>query len=363
MKKHRILIICVSLIVVAAIASILLAHDSHHDENKPFDAKETIFEHLVDHYSWEVPFSHSHKIPLPIIVRDNAGSWHIFSSNRIEHGESYEGFFIDTTDEYHGKVVAKDENGALYRPVDLSLTKNAAALIISALVVCLCLFPLVRWYKKNGNKAPRGFIGAIEMLTMMIYDEVIKSILGEKNGRRFAPYLLTAFYFIFIMNLLGLMVIFPAGANLTGNIAITLVLALCTFLAVNIFGTKEYWKEIFWPEVPILLKAPLPIMPFIELFGLFTKPIALMVRLFANMMGGHMIVLVLLSLIFIFSELGGALIGGGTSILSVGFSLFMYIIDTLVSYIQAYVFTMLSTIFISLAQVEGHHHKESEKAE
>ena len=154
---------------------------------------------------------------------------------------------------------------------------------------------------------------------------------------------------------MGVMVIFPAGATLTGNLAITMVLAICTFLAVNIFGTKEYWKEVFWPDVPMFLKAPLPIMPFIEIFGVFTKPIALMVRLFANMMGGHMIVLVLLSLIFIFKEMGGVAVAGGTTVLSVGFSLFMYIIDTLVSYIQAYVFTMLSTIFISLAQVEHHH--------
>lgn len=360
MKKHSVLIISATLIVIAAVASILLFDHSHHDENAHFDAKETIFDHLVDHYSWEVPFSHSHKIYLPVIVCDHNNQWHMFMSDKIEHGNTYEGFYIDTED-YNGKIVGTDETGAKYRPTDLSITKNVFALMLTAIVVCLCIFPLVRWYKKNRFKAPHGFVGAIEMLTTMIYDEVIKSTLGEKNARRFAPYLLTAFYFIFIMNLMGLMVIFPAGANLTGNISITLVLALCTFLAVNIFGTKEYWKEIFWPDVPILLKAPLPIMPIIEIFGIFTKPIALMVRLFANMMGGHMIVLVLLSLIFIFKELGGIIVGGGTTILSVGFSLFMYIIDTLVSFIQAYVFTMLSTIFISLAQVEGHHQEKTEK--
>ncbi len=358
MKKHSILIISITLIVLAAAASIALFDHSHHDEEAKFDAKETIFEHLVDHYSWEVPFSHSHKIPLPIIVQDDKGGWHCFMSSKLEHHNSYEGFRIGTEEEgYDGKVVGVSDTGEIYRPTDLSITKNVAALFFTVIVVCLCIFPLVRWYKRNGLKAPRGFAGAIELLTCMIYDDVIKSILGPEKGRRFAPYLLTAFYFIFIANLLGLMVIFPAGANLTGNLAITLVLAVCTFLAVNIFGTKEYWKEVFWPDVPIALKAPLPIMPFIEIFGVFTKPIALMVRLFANMMGGHMIVLVLLSLIFIFKEMGGTAVAGGTTVISVGFSLFMYIIDTLVSYIQAYVFTMLSTIFISLAQVEGHHHK------
>lgn len=357
MKKHSILIISITLIVIAAAASIALFDHSHHDENAKYDAKETIFEHLVDHYSWEVPFSHSHKIPLPIIVQDYKGGWHCFMSNKVEHGETYDGFYIDSSEAHHGKVVGVNDKGEVYRPLDISITKNVAALFITVIVVCLCIFPLVRWYKNNGKKAPRGFVGAIEMLTCMIYDDVIKSILGPEKGRRFAPYLLTAFYFIFVSNLMGLMVIFPAGANLTGNLAITLVLAICTFLAVNIFGTKEYWKEIFWPDVPIALKCPLPIMPFIEIFGVFTKPIALMVRLFANMMGGHMIVLVLLSLIFIFKEMGGVAVGSATTVLSVGFSLFMYIIDTLVSYIQAYVFTMLSTIFISLAQVEEHHHE------
>ncbi len=356
MKKHSILIISITLIVLAAATSIALFDHTHHDENARFNAKETIFDHLVDHYSWEVPFSHSHHIPLPIIVQDYEGGWHCFMSSRLSHGEMHEGFRIGTKEDgFDGKVVGTKPNGEVYRPLDISITKNVAALLITVIVVCLCLFPLVRWYKNNGTKSPRGLVGAIEMLTCMIYDDVIKSILGPVKGARFAPYLLTAFYFIFISNLMGLMVIFPAGANLTGNLAITMVLAICTFLAVNIFGTKEYWKEIFWPDVPMFLKCPLPIMPFIEIFGVFTKPIALMVRLFANMMGGHMIVLVLLSLIFIFKEMGGVAVAGGTTVLSVGFSLFMYIIDTLVSYIQAYVFTMLSTIFISLAQVEHHH--------
>ncbi len=196
-----------------------------------------------------------------------------------------------------------------------------------------------------------------------IYDGVIKSTLGDK-APKFAPYLLTVFFFILGMNLLGLIVVFPGGANLTGNIAVTLVLAVLTFLVTNIWGTKHYWKEIFWPDVPLWLKFPLPIMPVIEIFGMFTKPAALTVRLFANMMGGHMIVLVLTLLIFIFAAVN-PVAGGATTVVSVGFSIFMLLIDVLVSFIQAYVFTMLSTIFISLAQVHEEHKKEEkeEKAE
>ena len=151
-----------------------------------------------------------------------------------------------------------------------------------------------------------------------------------------------------------MIVIFPGGANLTGNIAVTLVLAILTFLVTNIFAKKHYWKEILWPDVPIWLKFPLPIMQFIEVSGIFTKPAALTVRLFANIMGGHMIVLVLTLLIFIFAAVS-PVAGGGTTVISVGFSVFMLVIDVLVSFIQAFVFTMLSTIFISLAQEEGHH--------
>lgn len=161
------------------------------------------------------------------------------------------------------------------------------------------------------------------------------------------------------MNLLGLIVIFPGGANLTGNIAITLVLAVATFVVTNVLGTKHYWKEIFWPDVPLFLKCPLPIMQMIEVFGIFTKPAALCVRLFANMMGGHMIVITLTLLIFIFAAFGAAALGTSV-VVSVLFSIFMLLLDVLVSFIQAYVFTLLSALFISAGQESGHHHKDDE---
>ena len=326
---------------------------------KAFDPKETIFEHLLDGYGWELPFSHEHKIPLPVIVRDYKGDWKIFGSHRLEHGQTYEGFYVAQDGPNKGKVESVDDRGNRYRPLDLSITKNVLALIIAAFICGWCVLSVAHWYRKKRFKAPKKGVGAIEFLIEFVYTGVIKSTLGDK-APRFAPYLLTVFFFILLMNLLGLIVFFPGGANLTGNIAVTMVLALCTFIVVNVRGTKEYWKEIFWPDVPLWLKFPLPIMPLIEVFGIFTKPAALMVRLFANMMGGHMIILSLISLIFIFGAFGAVVIGA-TTVVSVLFSLFMLLIDTLVSFIQAYVFTMLSTLFIALAQVDGHHEGKVEE--
>ncbi len=325
------------------------------DEHK-FDIKETIFEHLGDGYGWEVPFNHHKRIPLPVIVWGKDGL-HVFSSSRVTHGDEYvDGgatFKIATEGDYKGKIV-EIIDGKEYKPWDFSITKNVCAIFIACIVVLLLLMQLARWHKKNPFKAPRKMTGAIEAIVEFIYAGVIKPTLKEKSAK-FAPYLLTAFFFIFFMNLLGLIVVFPGGANVTGNIAVTMVLAIMTFVMTNVFGTKVYWKEIFWPDVPIWLKCPLPIMQLIEVFGIFTKPAALTVRLFANMMGGHMIVLILTLLIFIFAGAGVA-IASGTAAISVAFSVFMLLIDVLVSFIQAYVFTMLSTIFISLAQAEHEEH-------
>jgi F-type H+-transporting ATPase subunit a len=327
-------------------------------QEETFDIKETIFEHLGDGYGWEVPFNHHHRIPLPVIVYGESGL-HVFSSSRVTGGDEYvDGdvtFKIATEGDYKGKVV-EIINGVEYKPWDFSITKNVCAVFIACLIVMLLLLRLAAWHRKNPFKAPRKVRGAMEMLVDFIYSGVIKPTLKE-NSARFAPYLLTAFFFIFFMNLLGLIVVFPGGANVTGNLAVTMVLALMTFFMTNLFGTKVYWKEIFWPDVPIWLKCPLPIMQLIEVFGIFTKPAALTVRLFANMMGGHMIVLILTLLIFIFASMGVA-VASGTAVVSIAFSVFMLLIDCLVSFIQAYVFTMLSTIFISLAQAKHEGHEE-----
>ena len=327
-------------------------------EEKKLDPKEIIFEHLGDAYGWEVPFNHHKRIPLPVIVVDHEGSTHVFMSHHLEHGASYEHngktFKIagkESPDK--GKVVEVDVDGKEIKvKYDISVTKDVAAILITVIVVSGLMLWHAGWYRRKRYLAPRKGLGFVELITCFIYDGVVCDTLGEK-AHKFAPYLLTVFWFILVANLMGLMVVFPGGANLTGNIACTLVLSIITFLVTNIFATKHYWKEIFWPDVPLWLKFPLPIMPAIEIFGMFTKPAALTVRLFANMMGGHMIVLVLTLLIFIFAAVSPAA-GGGATVISLAFSVFMLLIDVLVSFIQAYVFTMLSTIFISLAQEKGH---------
>ncbi|MDE6533651.1 MAG: F0F1 ATP synthase subunit A [Muribaculaceae bacterium] len=245
-----------------------------------------------------------------------------------------------------------------YKPFDISITKNVLALFITAIIVTLMVMSVVRYYSRKGMKAPRKGMGFMEMLIDFIYTGMIKSTLGEK-AKRYAPFLLTCFFFILTMNLLGLVVIFPGGANLTGNISVTLVLALLVFVATNVTKSKHYWKEIFWPDVPWFLKFPLPIMQFIEIFGIFTKPAALCVRLFANMMGGHMIVITLTLLIFIFASFGAKATSGAV-VVSVFFSIFMLALDVLVSFIQAYVFTLLATLFISMSHESGHDHDKSE---
>ena len=349
MKQLKALII----LIVAVVAQVMAPTAGAVD----FSPKDIIFEHLGDGYGWEVPFDHHHRIPLPVMVVAQDGTFHCFSSSRINHHSIYaDGAYtwqVPAEGPNKGKVTQILPDGKELRPkFDMSITKNVCALWLSVLAVLAVCLPLARWHKKHGFKAPRGFVGAIEQLIEFVYNGVIKPTLGQ-DARRFAPYLLTVFMFIFVMNLLGLMVIFPGGANLTGNIAVTLVLSLITFCCTNLFARRHYWKEIFWPDVPLWLKCPLPIMQVIELFGVLTKPASLTVRLFANMMGGHMIVIVLTLIIFIMADFGAAAAGLG-AVVSMLFSIFMLLLDVLVSFIQAFVFTMLSTTFIAAAQERGH---------
>ena len=349
-------------LILVAVAFILPLHVSASDssEQKELDPKEIIFEHLGDGYGREVPFNHHKRIPLPVILFGHDG-FHCFMSSRISDGQEYKDgnavFKIAGPESnYKGKIV-EITDGVEYRPWDISITKNVCGLFIAMILVIWSVLAVAKWHKRMGHKAPRKMVGVIESLITFIYDGVIKPTLKDRSAK-FAPYLLTVFFLILYLNLLGLIVIFPGGANLTGNIAVTLVLSIFTFLMTNLFGTKHYWKEILWPDVPLWLKFPIPIMPAIEIFGMFTKPAALTVRLFANMMGGHMIVIVLTLLIFIFAAMG-PLVTGATTVVSVIFSVFMLLIDVLVSFIQAYVFTMLSTIFISFGQEHEHHKEEA----
>lgn len=336
-------------------------------ENKSeeaIDVKGIVLGHLADSYEWHITtWGHTHiTIPLPVIVHGSDGQWHLFSSSHLSHGESYEGFYIAQSGEHEGKIVELNAQGEEVRPLDLSITKTVLALLINSTLLVLIILGTARWYKKRTARtaAPGGFVGLMEMAIMMIHDDLIKSCVG-KDYKRYAPYLLTAFFFILINNLMGLIPIFPGGANVTGNIAITFLLALATFLMTNLFGSREYWKEVFWPEVPTWLKCPVPMMPLIEFVGLFTKPFALMIRLFANMMAGHAVILSLTCLVFVTASMGAA-INGTMTVVSVIFCIFMNMLELLVAFIQAYVFTMLSAVFIGLSRVESHHKKEATEA-
>lgn len=326
---------------------------SSNKEDKELNVKELVIEHNGDAHEWHITDINHHKIaiPLPVIVYTSTG-WQIFMSSEFD--KAPEGQYNGLTLNKEGKIC---ENG---KPVtlDLSITKNVLQLWIVMALMLVIFLGCARWYKGKdaSSEAPKGFVGFIEMFTMYVYEDIIKAAIDEKHVKFYTPYLLTVFFFIFISNIIGLIPIFPGGANLTGNIAITLFLALCTMLMVNIFGNKEYWKDIFWPDVPWWLKAPVPLLPVIELFGVFTKPFALMVRLFANIFGGHAIAISLTCVIFITFQMG---IAKGASISAISFLLmiFMNILEVLVAFIQALVFTMLSAVFIGLAHQE--HHQET----
>ena len=328
-------------------------------EEEEVNAIEIVMGHISDSYEWHITNIGEHEITLhlPVIVKSQDG-WRIFSSQRLHAGNEYQGLYIASEGPYEGKIVERMADGSEHRPLDLSITKTAAGLFVNSLVLVLLVLGVARWYRRHQStsEAPGGFVGILEMLITMLVDEVIEPCIGP-NYRRFAPYLLTAFFFILINNLMGLIPIFPAGSNVTGNIAVTLVLAVATFLAVNLFGTKHYWKDVFWPDVPWWLKVPLPIMPFIEFIGLFTKPFALMIRLFANIMAGHSVILILTCIVFVTAQMGTA-INSSMIAVSVLLSIFMNCLELLVAFLQAYVFTMLSAVFIGLAQESPETEKE-----
>lgn len=319
------------------------------------DVAHMLFGHIGDSYGWHITdWNGQHvTIPLPCIVYSSTG-WHVFMSSKVEHGHEYEGLFIAQDGRYADKIVEAGPDGELVRPFDISITKNVASLIFGSTLLVLLVLSCASWYRKHdaSEEAPGGFAGLMEMMIMMVHDDLIKDSVGP-DYRRYAPYLLTAFFFIFLNNLLGLVPFFPGGANLTGNIAVTLVLAMCTFFAINLFANRHYWKEILWPDGPIFLKFPLPIMQTIEIFGMFTKPFSLMVRLFANIMAGHAMILGLVSVIFVTAKLG-PVINGSMTVVTMLFGVFMNCLELLVAFIQAYVFTMLSSVFIGLSRQESH---------
>ena len=355
----------IGLIVWMSIFSASAAHG--HAAGEELNVREMILEHIADSYEWHVmTINETHySVPLPIIVRSAERGWHLFMSSAFHHGSvEHAGFYIAQEGDYKGKIVEKNTAGEEIRPIDISITKNVFSLLLCSTLLIWMIMSVARWYKKRENpedfEAPKGFVGMMEMLIVSIINDVIKPCIG-KDYKRYTPYLLTVFFFIFLNNLMGLIPLFPGGANVTGNIAVTMVLALFTFFIVNIFGTKEYWKEIFWPDVPLWLKIP-PIMPLLEIVGMFTKPFALMIRLFANILAGHSIVLGLTCLIFVTVKMG-PVINTSMTVVSVIMTLFINCVELLVAYIQAYVFTMLSAVFIGLSRIEPHHHKKENKVQ
>ena len=360
MKALRNILLVMAMLFGVSSTEVCAAESAQREEpqEEKLDVVGLIFDHISDSYSWHIATYKGHHIEIPLlcIVRDEGGDWHLFSSSKVAHGHSHKGFYVAPEgSEWEGKLVAVGADGEVYRPLDLSLTKNAAGLLINALITVAIFLGVARWYRRRKcsiYEVPRGFVGAVEMLVMSLEDDVIRPSVG-KDYKRYSPYLLTAFFFIFINNLMGLVPAFPGGANTTGNIAVTLVMALATTFMVNVFGNKAYWKEILWPDVPIWMKFPIPLMPVIEIFGIFSKPFALTVRLFANILAGHTVLLALACLVFISVSMGPAM-NGVMTVFSVLLSVFMLVLEILVAYIQAYVFTMLSSVFIGLSRKEHH---------
>jgi F-type H+-transporting ATPase subunit a len=328
-----------------------------------------ILEHIGDAYFWHI-LDYKNKeghevqwaIPLPVIVYSKEKGLNVFISSQFEHGrEAYRGFHIAANGPHKGKIVETLGDGTEVVPLDLSITKNVFSLFISFILLLWIFLGIARSYTRNPNTAPKGLQSWIEPLILFIRDDVARPMIGEKKYERYMPYLLTLFFFIFLNNLMGLVPIFPGGANVTGNIAVTMVMALFTFLITNFSGNRDYWVHMVnMPGVPWWLKLPVPLMPIIEILQVFLKPFVLTIRLFANMTAGHIIPLAFISLIFIFAEMN-PFIGYGVSVVSVLFSVFMGLLELLVAFIQAYVFTLLSALYFGMATAEHSHAEEHHK--
>lgn len=356
-NKHHLILTA----ILMAFVLTFFSHPLYAAEDEAFNAGPFIIEHVTDSYGWHIcgDGDKSVTIPLPIMLVDN-GHFVVFMSNKFHHGEAaYKGYamgwgeqkgsIVKLADDYTGHL----EEGVEY-PVDhvckinISITKNVCALFISLILIGWIFLSVAKQYRKRPDQAPKGLQALIEPVVIFLQDEVINPSLGSR-APKYTPYLLTLFFFILLNNLMGLIPIFPGGANLTGNIAVTGVLALITFFVTQFSGKKEYWKDIVnTPGVPWWLKIPLPIMPLVEVIGIFTKPFVLMVRLFANITAGHIIVMGFISLIFIFGQMT-PILGYSVSIVSILFYIFMGCLELLVAFIQAFVFTLLSSIYIGMA--------------
>lgn len=336
----------------AAQATHATSADSDHGHSKKWDVKEMIFHHIAD--ANEADFL-LWKIPLPVMIyNQDKGNWFfgLSSQFKADHGEGT----VETAGYKmsHSRVVPVD--GSKF--IDLSITKNVFWMLVGALLLIWIFTSVARTYRRREDQAPTGFQNFIEVIMNFIKDDIAVPNIGEKKAYKYLPYLATLFFFILFMNLFGL-IPFIGNPNVTGNIAVTLVLAVLTYIIVTVSGTKDYWGHIFnMPGVPLALK---PVMAILEFIGTLTKPISLMIRLFANITAGHVIILALISLIFVFGSVNGVpgkSLGGGIAGIGVAvpFVAFMNLIELLVAFLQAYIFTMLASLYIGEAVAEHEHH-------
>ena len=344
-------------------ANIFASPAEKSDNSKDFDVNEMIMHHIKDSHEFHIMDIDGHAVsfPLPIILWTENGLV-TFLSSEFDHDDSGNVIVEKKGQEfikYHEKIfyanntvgdkyVTYDSTGNVTnkKPLDLSITKMVFSMFISMVLLLLIFVATARTYSQSTNGEPIGLGKFTEPLVLFIKDEVALPMIGEKNYQKYMPFLLTLFFFIWINNIMGLIPFFPFSANLSGNIAFTFVLAAITFIITTIVANKDYWKHIFWmPGLPVPMK--LFLAP-IEFLGIFIKPISLMIRLFANISAGHIIILSLISLIFIFKSILLAPV-------SLFFSVFISLIEVLVVAIQAYIFTILSAMYIGSA-IEEHEH-------
>lgn len=322
--------------------------EGHSAKPSKFEPGKMILEHVSDAHDWHLwgEGDEAVSIPLPVILYTSSKGITLFSSSNFHHGHSaYEDFILSEA----GVVEWQDQSNheSIY---DFSITKNVLALLIGSIFLIVLVVKMARHYANNQGKAPKGIYNLIEPLIVFLRDDIARPTIG-KRADSFLPLLLSIFFFIFVLNLFGLIPFFPGGANVTGNISVTIVLALIVFVTVTINGNKNYWKHIFMPDVPVWMY--IIIIP-IEILGVVLKPFVLMLRLFANITAGHIIILGFFSLIFIFGNMNTGL-GFAVSPLSVAFTVFMSMLELLVAFLQAFVFTLLTTVYIGMAVEEKHH--------
>ncbi|KAA3633821.1 MAG: ATP synthase F0 subunit A [Bacteroidetes bacterium] len=392
-------------IILSLFSTPILASD---DESKSssggsYDPVGTVLDHISDKNEFHV-WEHVH-IPLPCILYAPDHGWSFFMSSKFDHGhKAIDGYVLNhgrvnriadpefpqgevdlhgthiesknitTADgkektvysiNYHDHEYMIDPpstvdggfvGGGITSFYDFSITKNVATMLLAAILLGWLFITVARRYKKNEGKAPSGIQNFIEPFFLFIRDEVTRPMIGEKHYERFQPFIMSLFFFILFCNLMGLIPFFPGGANVTGNLAVTLALAFITFLVVNLSGKKDYWEHIFWmPGIPAWVKI---ILTPVEILSLFIKPFSLMIRLFANISAGHIIILSLIGLIFLFKDTGQ--LGGAPTGIIVGgaFTAFMNLIELLVAFLQAFIFAILTASYIGAA-VEEHHHEEA----